>query len=257
MGLVCNREYVFGGVYLIAWIFLAVGCVHYKWLWFYPEPNDKYSYCHAGLWQVCCPKPSFFVASQDSRSLNDEFEECKTFSNTDEIAYPPNFSKNAFFDAQLWTIRAFMLAASVVPLVALGSRMTGSYIHALILMIISGLFGAVVVVSSLFFALEYIADEESDDKFSSITIGPSFVFVMCGTAAIWLFSFIDLVMINKNFKITDKTEKEAETVENPYSENIEDVETGEKTEKKVPETSEEPTVNDKAPEKDAQNDAEL
>ena len=80
---------------------------------------------------------------------------------------------------------------------------------------------------------------------------------MCGTAAIWLFSFIDLVMINKNFKITDNTGKEAETVENPYSENIEDVETGEKTEKKVPETSEEPTVNDKALEKDAQNDAEL
>ena len=79
---------------------------------------------------------------------------------------------------------------------------------------------------------------------------------MCGTAAIWLFSFIDLVMINKNFKITDKTEKEAETVENPYTENIADVEAGEKTEEKVPETSEEPNVNEKAP-ADAQNDAEL
>ena len=89
---------------------------------FYPDPNDKYYYCHAGLWQVCCPKPSFFSESSYSRSLNDEFEECKTFSNTEEIAYPPNFSKNAFFDAQLWTIRAFMLAASVMPLVALGSR---------------------------------------------------------------------------------------------------------------------------------------
>ena len=32
MGLVCTREYIFGGVYLIAWILLAVGCVHYKWL---------------------------------------------------------------------------------------------------------------------------------------------------------------------------------------------------------------------------------
>ena len=79
---------------------------------------------------------------------------------------------------------------------------------------------------------------------------------MCGTAAIWLFSFIDLVMINKNFKITDKTEKEAETVENPYTENIEDVEDGKEAEEKNPQTSEEPTVNEKAP-ADAQNDAEL
>ena len=31
MGLACTREYVFGGVYLIAWIALSVGCVHYKW----------------------------------------------------------------------------------------------------------------------------------------------------------------------------------------------------------------------------------
>ena len=91
-------------------------------LGFYPDPNDRYYYCHAGLWQVCCPKPSEFSESPELRSLNDEFEECKTFSNTEEIEYPPHFATNSFYDAQLWTIRAFMLVASIMPLVALGSR---------------------------------------------------------------------------------------------------------------------------------------
>jgi len=54
--------------------------------------------------------------------LNDEFEECVPFSDAEDVDYPPKWDKNDFFDAQLWVIRAFMLAASVMPLVALGSR---------------------------------------------------------------------------------------------------------------------------------------
>ena len=54
--------------------------------------------------------------------LNDEFEECVPFSDAEDIDYPPKWDKDDFFDAQLWVIRAFMLAASVMPLVALGSR---------------------------------------------------------------------------------------------------------------------------------------
>ena len=54
--------------------------------------------------------------------MNDEFEECVPFSDTEDVDYPPNWDKDDFFDGQLWVIRAFMLAASVMPLVALGSR---------------------------------------------------------------------------------------------------------------------------------------
>ena len=96
-----------------------------KFSGFYPDPDNEYYYCHAGLWQVCCPDPPFFSdgsVDPDSRSLNDEFEECVPFSDAEDVDYPPNWDKDDFFDAQLWVIRAFMLAASVMPLVALGSR---------------------------------------------------------------------------------------------------------------------------------------
>ena len=96
-----------------------------KFSGFYPDPDNNYYYCHAGLWQVCCPEPPFFSDGSDdqaSRSLNDEFEECVPFSDAEDVDYPPNWDKDDFFDAQLWVIRAFMLAASVMPLVALGSR---------------------------------------------------------------------------------------------------------------------------------------
>ena len=96
-----------------------------KFSGFYPDPDNNYYYCHAGLWQVCCPEPPFFSEgskNSDSRSLNDEFEECVPFSDTEDVDYPPNWDKDDFFDGQLWVIRAFMLAASVMPLVALGSR---------------------------------------------------------------------------------------------------------------------------------------
>ena len=84
-------------------------------------------------------------------------------------------------------------------------------------------------------------------------MGPSFIFVIVGTAGIWIFSFIDLVMINKNFNITDNTQKEAEIVENPYSEDVEDSETTKEPEN---ETTEEPPVYEKESEV-AVKDAEL
>ena len=84
-------------------------------------------------------------------------------------------------------------------------------------------------------------------------MGPSFIFVIVGTAGIWIFSFIDLVMINKNFNITDNTQKEAEIVENPYSEDVKDSETTKEPENETPE---EPPVYEKESEV-AVKDAEL
>ena len=78
--------------------------------------------CHAGLWQVCCQESSFKDKSEDIRSLWDDDFECKTFFDVENMEYEPFFNRNSFFDGQLWTIRAFMLAASVMPLVAAGSR---------------------------------------------------------------------------------------------------------------------------------------
>ena len=84
-------------------------------------------------------------------------------------------------------------------------------------------------------------------------MGPSFIFVIVGTAGIWIFSFIDLIMINKNFNITDNTQKEVEIVENPYSEDVDDLEATKEVENKPPE---EPPVYEKESE-DAVKDAEL
>ena len=81
-------------------------------------------------------------------------------------------------------------------------------------------------------------------------MGPSFVFVLCGTGAIWIFSFIDLIMIGKNFDISDQSKEVANTVENPYAEDVKDVK---ETEEKAPE---EAPVDEKATE-EVQKDAEL
>ena len=81
--------------------------------------------CHAGLWQVCCPDKAFTPNENDDlhiRSLWDDDFECKPFFDADKMQYQPFANRNSFFDGQLWTIRAFMLAASVMPLVAAGSR---------------------------------------------------------------------------------------------------------------------------------------
>ena len=81
-------------------------------------------------------------------------------------------------------------------------------------------------------------------------MGPSFVFVLCGTGAIWIFSFIDLIMIGKNFDISVRSKEGADTVENPYAEDVKDVK---EIEEKAPE---EAPVEEKAPE-EVQKDAEL
>ena len=85
-------------------------------------------------------------------------------------------------------------------------------------------------------------------------MGPSFGFVLGGTGAIWIFSFIDLIMIGKNFDISIRSQDGADTVENPYAEDVKDVK---ETEEKTPE---DPPVYEEAPEevsKDVQKDAEL
>ena len=85
-------------------------------------------------------------------------------------------------------------------------------------------------------------------------MGPSFGFVLGGTGAIWIFSFIDLIMIGKNFDISIRRQDGADTVENPYAEDVKDVN---ETEEKV---VEDPPVYEEAPEevsKDVQKDAEL
>ena len=85
-------------------------------------------------------------------------------------------------------------------------------------------------------------------------MGPSFVFVLCGTGAIWIFSFIDLIMIGKNFDISVRSKEGSDTVENPYAENVTNVK---ETTEKAPE---EPPVYEQAPEEvteDVQKDAEL
>ena len=78
--------------------------------------------CHAGLWQVCCPESAFKEKDIGIRSLWDDDFACKPFFDVDKMQYQPFAKRNSFFDGQLWTIRAFMLAASVMPLVAAGSR---------------------------------------------------------------------------------------------------------------------------------------
>ena len=85
--------------------------------------------CHAGLWQVCCPEGAFVEKENIVASLWDDDFECKTFFDVDNMDYEPFFSRNVYFDGQLWTIRAFMLAASVMPLVAAGSRELISYLN--------------------------------------------------------------------------------------------------------------------------------
>ena len=81
-------------------------------------------------------------------------------------------------------------------------------------------------------------------------MGPSFVFVLCGTGAIWIFSFIDLIMIGKNFDISVRSKEGADTFENPYAEDVKDVK---ETEEQAPE---EAPVDEEAPE-EVQKDAEL
>ena len=81
-------------------------------------------------------------------------------------------------------------------------------------------------------------------------MGPSFVFVLCGTGAIWIFSFIDLIMIGNNFDISVRSKESADTVENPYAEDVKDVK---ETEEQAPE---EAPVDEEAPE-EVQKDAEL
>ena len=120
----CAETYILGVISFDTWPF-DIFYNSNKFSGFYPDPDNDYYYCHAGLWQVCCPEPPFFSDGSDnqaSRSLNDEFEECVPFSDAEDVDYPPKWDKDDFFDAQLWVIRAFMLAASVMPLVALGSR---------------------------------------------------------------------------------------------------------------------------------------
>ena len=92
---------------------------------FDPEMKDELvqmeSPCHAGLWQVCCPKSAFKEKDTEITSLWDDDFECKPFFDVDKMQFQPFAHRNSFFDGQLWTIRAFMLAASVMPLVAAGS----------------------------------------------------------------------------------------------------------------------------------------
>ena len=93
---------------------------------FDPEMKDEMvqmeSPCHAGLWQVCCPESAFTEKDTEIKSLWDDDFECKPYFDVDKMEYQPFANRNSFFDGQLWTIRAFMLAASVMPLVAAGSR---------------------------------------------------------------------------------------------------------------------------------------
>ena len=117
----------------------------------------------------------------------------------------------------------------------------GSYIHAFIFIIISGMFGASVIFTSFFFAYEYFVSyrfselyqtapitylaisnlnhfkadaEKKYEDFPFIKIGPSFLCVISGTAIIWLFSLIDLILLGRIF---NQAKKAVGTVENPYS----------------------------------------
>ena len=114
----------------------------------------------------------------------------------------------------------------------------GSYIHAFIFIIISGMFGASVIFTSFFFAYEYFVStrfskaisncqnkgnlnhfkadaEKKYEDFPFIKIGPSFLCVISGTAIIWLFSLIDLILLGRIF---NQAKKAVASVENPYSE---------------------------------------
>ena len=50
--------------------------------------------------------------------------------------------------------------------------------------------------------------------FPFIQIGPSFLCVISGTAIIWLFSLIDLILLGRIF---NQAKDVVETIENPYS----------------------------------------
>ena len=94
-------------------------------LGFDSEMKDEFvkmeSPCHAGLWQVCCPESAFKEANTDIGSLSTDFE-CKSLFDIEKMKIEPFANRNSFFEGQLWPIRALMLAASIMPLVAAGSR---------------------------------------------------------------------------------------------------------------------------------------
>ena len=62
------------------------------------------------------------------------------------------------------------------------------------------------------------ADEDKNSSpntdFPFIQIGPSFLCVISGTAIIWLFSLIDLILLGRIF---NQAKDAVGTVENPYS----------------------------------------
>ena len=78
--------------------------------------------CHAGLWQVCCPESAFKETKADIGSLSDDDFECKSLFDVEKMKIQPFADRNSFFEGQLWAIRALMLAACIMPLVAVGSR---------------------------------------------------------------------------------------------------------------------------------------
>jgi len=79
--------------------------------------------CHAGLCQVCCPDSAFKETNADIGSLLDADFECKSLFDVEKMKIKPFADRNSFFEGQLWAIRALTLAASIMPLVAVGSRM--------------------------------------------------------------------------------------------------------------------------------------
>ena len=95
-------------------------------LGFDPEMKDEFvtmeSPCHAGLWQVCCPESAFKETNTGIGSFMDDDFECKSLFDVEKMKIQPFANRNSFFEGRLWAIRALMLAASIMPLVAVGSR---------------------------------------------------------------------------------------------------------------------------------------
>ena len=78
--------------------------------------------CHAGLWQICCPESAFKETKADIGSFSDDDFECKSLFDVEKMKIQSFADRNSFFEGQLWTIRVLMLAASIIPLVAVGCR---------------------------------------------------------------------------------------------------------------------------------------
>ena len=78
--------------------------------------------CHAGLWQVCCPESAFKEKNTEIGSFTDDDFKCKSLFDVEKMKIQPFANRNSFFEGQLWAIRALMLAASIMPIVAIGSR---------------------------------------------------------------------------------------------------------------------------------------